>query len=56
LFGLKIQNFLESEDWDKCEDFWRLLPGDKEVIKNESDVADVDFERSFNSKQISLYK
>lgn len=47
---------IDSEDWNKCSDFWKLLPGDKDSIKNESDVADVEFERSFNSSQIALYK
>lgn len=32
------------------------MPGDKYSIKKESDVADVEFERSFNSLQIALYR
>lgn len=47
---------IDSDDLYSNEDFWRLLPGDKDSIKAQSDVSDVEFEKSFSNPEISLYR
>lgn len=47
---------IDSDEWDKNRDFWNLLPGDIDQIKDESEVKDHEFERSFKSSEITLYK
>lgn len=47
---------IDSDEWRSNREFWSLLPGEKEDIKEESDVCDTEFEKSFNNREISLYK
>ncbi len=45
-----------NEELFDNEEFWSLLPGDKSAIKQQSEVTDIEFEKSFNSAEISFYK
>ena len=46
-----------EEDWDRNKEFWTLMNGTADQIKNESEVKDEDFERkSQKSDNITLYR
>lgn len=47
---------IDSDEWRSNRDFWSLLPGDKDSINENSGIKDTEFEKSFNSQEISLYK
>lgn len=47
---------IDSDEWRQNRDFWSFLPGDKDDIKEQSDVCDREFEKSFSSTEMSLYK
>lgn len=51
-----MKMLLDSDEWDRNKDFWALLPGDIDQITEESVVKDHEFERSFKSSEITLYK
>lgn len=48
--------FMDSDELYDNADFWSLLPGEKDQIKQHSDISDTEFEKSFNSSEISLYR
>lgn len=50
---------IRSEELFDNEDFWALLPGDKDQIKKHSDLSDKDFDSGFKSlkdPEICLYR